>query len=241
MHPRLPLSRTARIAAPALACLTVAALASPASAARPDSSSSVRSGERASVSWTELDPNDDLGLPGNTHVGQLFVEDGFFGSYASGFISDFDCAPGQVPGGHGDPGSCAPVGERFLFADGGELTVSGRTATFTGTLTVSNGGHGGPETPPPPPDAAPVSQPVPASITWSSATDLVRFRATNSYVERGISYRSRVTGLRSDAATTVVTGRLGRMGFADDPDDVSTGDFQSYTEVSRERMRTRTR
>ena len=171
---------------------------------------------------------DLLGLPGNTHVGQLFVEDGSFGSFASGVISDFECEPGQVPGGHGDPGTCTPMGDRFLFAEGGALTVSGSTATFTGTITVTNGGHGEPGS---------VLAQVPATVTWTSSAGLIRYRATSTYVEQGISYRSRVTGLRSDAATTVVSGALGRMGFADDADDVSVGDFQTFTEVSRERIR----
>lgn len=222
------LSRTARVALPAVACLTVAALASPASAARPDSSTNVRSGERASVSWTELDPDDDLGLPGNTHVGWLEVEDGPYGSYAYGGIVDLQCEPGQVPDGHGGPDACAYVQERFLSAEGGALTVTDRTATFTGTITVSNGGHGEPGS---------VVASVPATVTWTSTTALSRFRSTHTYVERDISYRSRVSGVRSDPSTTVVSGALGRMGFADDADDVSVGSFQRYTEVWRERMR----
>ena len=232
MITRPALSRTARLALPAAACLAVTAIAAPASAARPDSNSSVRSAESASVSWTELDPDNTLGLPGNTHVGQLFVDDSVWGTYASGVISDFECAPGQVPGSHGDPGTCTPMGERFLFSEGGTLTVSDSTATFTGIITVSNGGHGGDGT---------VLAEVPATVTWTSSGSLVRFRATHSYTEHGISYRSRVTGLRSDPATTVVGGALGQMGFADDTDDVSVGSFESYTEVSRERMRTTTR
>ncbi len=60
---------------------------------------------------------------------------------------------------------------------------------------------------------------MPADVTWTSSTDLLRFRATSSYTEGGVTYRSRVRGLTSKAATTVVTGALGRMRFADDADD----------------------
>ena len=229
MIPRTTLSRTARFAAPALACLAVAAMASPASAGRPDGSSSVRSGEQAFVSWTELDPKDVLTLPGNTHVGNLSVGDGAYGSFAFGEIKDLQCEPGQVPGsGHGDPGTCTLMGVRFLESKGGALTVTDRTATFTGTITVSNGGHG---------DPGSVLARVPASVTWTSSADPVRFRETFTVVDGKTSYRSRVSGTRSDVATTVVGGALGRMGFADDADDVSVGEFRSFTEVSRERIR----
>ncbi|CAA9352637.1 MAG: hypothetical protein AVDCRST_MAG16-2461, partial [uncultured Frankineae bacterium] len=68
-----------------------------------------------------------------------------------------------------------------------------------------------------------------------------RFRSMNSYDDRGwrISYRSRMSGLRSDEASTAVGGALGRMGFADDADDVSSGAFRTFTESSRERIRQR--
>lgn len=230
--------RTAAIAVPVAACLAVSAMASPAAAARPDSSSTVRSGERASVSWTELDPGNLLGLPGNTHVGNLFVEDGSFG-FSFGQILDLECEPGEEPGGghEGGPGECDfalnAAGEpsiRFLDGLDLSLSVSGSTATLTGPIQVSNGGHGEPDS---------VLAVVQANITWTTTTDLVRYRASNTYVEGGISYRSRTTGLRSDPAKTVVTGFLGGMGFADDADDVSQGSFETYTETSRERIRTR--
>ena len=229
MTARPALSRTLRaVAAPAAACLAVAALASPAAAARPDGSTNVRSGQSAFVSWTELDPDNLLGLPGNTHVGNFFADSGVFGTFAGGEIADFECAPGQVPGGHGAPGTCTPMGVRFLDGSNGQLTVTDRTARFTGTVVVSNGGHGEPGT---------VLATVPASITWTSSADLIRYRETFTFTEAGTSFRSRVTGLRSDVSTTRVGGALGRMGFADDADDVSKGQFRSFTEVSRERIR----
>ena len=230
MTTRSALRRTARsLAAPAVVCLTLTALAAPAAAARPDSSSSVRSGDRASVSWTELDPGNTLGLPGNTHVGNLWVEDGAYGTFAYGVIVDLDCDPGETPaGGHGDPGTCDPAGERFLDGDQVDLTVSDTTARLTGTLVVSNGGHGEPGS---------VLARVPADITWTSTTALSRYRGSSTYTDSTGSYRSRTTGLRSAPATTVVTGSLGRMGFADDRDDVSSGTFETYTETSRQRTR----
>lgn len=228
MSARPALSRTVRaLTAPTVACLAVAALASPAAAARPDGSTSVRSGSSAFVTWTELDPQDLLTLPGNTHVGNFSVDNGVFGDFASGEISDYQCDSGEVPGGHGAPGTCDLLGVRFLDGSG-TLTIRDRTATYAGTIVVSNGGHGEP---------GDVLAQVPASITWTSSRDLVRFRATNTYTEKGIDFRSRLTGHRSDIRTTKVTGELGRMGFADEVDDVSQGEFRSFTEVSRDRIR----
>ena len=135
---------------------------------------------------------------------------------------------GQVPGGHGSPGTCALKGTRFLEGRGSGLTVTDSTATFRGTIVVSNGDHGEPGS---------VLAQVPATITWTTSGDMVRFRETVTFVDGTTSYRSRVSGTRTDAATTVVGGALGRMGFADDADDVSVGEFRTVTEVSRERIR----
>lgn len=64
-------------------------------------------GNTINISWTEVDLDNSLGLPGNTHVGYLYAEQGPYGDYLYGAVTDFDCAPGQTPwgghhGGHGD-------------------------------------------------------------------------------------------------------------------------------------------
>ena len=54
------------------------------------------------VSWTEYDPDDVLGLPGNVHIGYLDAEQGRYGSYVFGNVTDFECGEGETPwGGHG--------------------------------------------------------------------------------------------------------------------------------------------
>lgn len=59
-------------------------------------------GQYVNVSWTESDPDDLLGLPGNVHVGYLYAEAGPYGTYFYGNVTDFDCDEGEVPwGGHG--------------------------------------------------------------------------------------------------------------------------------------------
>ncbi len=53
------------------------------------------------INWTEKDPDDLLGLPGNVHVGFLFGTEDQWGRWFWGAITDWDCDPGEVPGGHG--------------------------------------------------------------------------------------------------------------------------------------------
>ncbi len=53
------------------------------------------------ISWTENDPDNLLGLPGNVHVGFMFGYDDQWGRYIFGNITDWECDPGETPGGHG--------------------------------------------------------------------------------------------------------------------------------------------
>ncbi len=71
------------------------------------------------VSWTEYDPEDLLGIPGNVHVGYLSGYDEQYGKFLYGDVTDFECDPGEVPwgGGHGVE---AVVAEGQLSADAGE-------------------------------------------------------------------------------------------------------------------------
>ncbi|NNE11657.1 MAG: hypothetical protein HKN41_05360, partial [Ilumatobacter sp.] len=58
-------------------------------------------GRSINLGWTEYDPDDLLGLPGNVHVGYLWMENGQWGDWGWGGVVDFDCEPGEVPWGHG--------------------------------------------------------------------------------------------------------------------------------------------
>lgn len=59
-------------------------------------------GNNVDISWIEYDPDDVLGLPGNTHVGYLYGYSGQYGTYFGGNVTDFECDPGEYPwGGHG--------------------------------------------------------------------------------------------------------------------------------------------
>lgn len=60
------------------------------------------SGTSLDIGWTEYDPDDLLGLPGNVHVGYLYAYSGPYGTYIEGNVTDFECDEGEVPwGGHG--------------------------------------------------------------------------------------------------------------------------------------------
>ncbi len=59
-------------------------------------------GQQFFVSWTEYDPDDALGILGNTHVGYLSGWSDQYGTYFWGNVTDFECEEGEVPwGGHG--------------------------------------------------------------------------------------------------------------------------------------------
>lgn len=56
-------------------------------------------GQNFYVSWTEYDPDDVLGIAGNVHIGFLFGWSDQYGTYFHGNVTDYDCDPGEVPGG----------------------------------------------------------------------------------------------------------------------------------------------
>lgn len=217
--------------------LAAATLVAPATAAPPDTSSSRTSGGQAFAQWTEYDLEDQLGLPGNVHVGFLSVyqQPGYTDVF--GTVQDYDCQEGEVPGGGGHPeeepgeepdGLCDLLGVRFLSGNGSTTftvdTKSG-TAALTGTLQVSSGGHGEP--------GESLGQP-PVNMTWTATGGTYSFRRTETWSDGTTTYRSRVTGTGFDAA---VGGAIGRMGFDDDADDESSGLVETWRETSRTRIR----
>jgi len=83
----------------AVAVLAIVATAVPVGA---DTIRSRGSGQHFHTSWTEYDPDDILGLPGNVHIGYLSAWTDQYGTYSYGGVTDFECDPGESPwGGHG--------------------------------------------------------------------------------------------------------------------------------------------
>lgn len=83
----------------ALALLTTTAVALPAGAEKVQTEGTA---QFFYTSWTELDPDDVLGLPGNVHVGFLSGWNDQYGTYFYGNVTDFECDEGEVPGGGHD-------------------------------------------------------------------------------------------------------------------------------------------
>ncbi len=272
---RLPLSALAvGVAAPFVVALPAQAIVTRTSG----------TGEYVNVSWTELDPDDLLGLPGNVHVGYLYAEAGPYGSYFYGNVTDFDCDDGEVPwGGHGvvvdegldavadavvdavggiiDDGgsaidaavvvdtvttelsdevlsvveedfeeipSCDYIQDRFLESDGTtQLSVNARTqvARITGRLTVTSGGHGEPGN-------VLGSPPIDVTITGG---EWQKFDYSSKVRGKDYLYKYSQKGTAYDGGA--VTGGIGAMGFADDPDDVSFGGFATYKYATVDRIR----
>lgn len=112
-------NRTKRTIAPAMAlALLTTVLWAPAASA----GSTYRakgSGSQFWINWTEYDPDDTLGIPGNVHVGYLSGYDEQYGTFFYGNVTDFDCDPGEVPWGGGHGGETV-VFEGQASADAGE-------------------------------------------------------------------------------------------------------------------------
>ena len=243
-------------------------------------------GESVDLSWTEYDPDDLLGLPGNVHVGYLYAYSGPYGSYIAGNVTDFDCDEGETPwgGGHhavivdeaaetvntaiedavdasidaGDSainfgdvldavltdlstevpdvivdeiengGGCDYIQDRFLNGDGTatfSVNSSTQVARITGTLVVSNGGHGEPGT-------VLGNPPVDVTITGG---DWSKYEYSSTYEGQNYKYSDWSKGTSYYGGD--VTGGIGAMGFADDVDDESWGGFGTFRFKTSERIR----
>lgn len=246
------------------------------------------------TSWTEYDPKDDLGLPGNTHVGYFGSWSSQWGTYFYGAVEDWDCKPGQVPGGgHGggevivddaakiaelagqlavdkiiDSGAktldadtvidaikdelaeevpkvvdevigkfCKPMGTRFLDGvdENGKVTATvtvdakNKKAKVTGNLIV-RGGHGGGHGE----EAGPVLGRPPIELTISGG-DWYNYDSSYKTESKDFKYSDWYKG--TDYYGGTVSGRIGGMGFDDDPDDESYGGFGTFQFKTVERVR----
>lgn len=220
---RLP-ARTV-VAVLALLSLLVVVLAPPADAR---SSSSYRiTGRSADTYWTQVDGTPPGSNPfGNVHVGWLYADETTNGTAAVfGWIDDFDCEPGSLPGGgHGvAKKGCKYVGSRFIEAYDVPFTMDRKlsSARLTGQLTVYGGGHG---------EGGVVGRPM-ADVTWTGIGDLASERWTSRWREGGTWYSD---SYRSKTRAATMGGIIGPMGF--DP-ELSGGTLASYRSASRSRTK----
>lgn len=94
------MGRIKRLGLTALVAVLMVAAAIPIAEGRSTTRTS-GNGWHIDVSWQENDPDDLLGLPGNVHLGFMFAQSDQYGQYFFGAITDWDCEPGETPGGHG--------------------------------------------------------------------------------------------------------------------------------------------
>lgn len=200
----------------------------------PDQSSSRTSYQTANVNWTEVDAGPDDPVPGNWHLGNLFVQRSGYGMDVFGSINDFQCDPGETPGhggGHAAPaqvappetpeGQCEYLGVRFLSASPTlALTVDipGGRLNLRGALIASSGGHDGP--------GAELGRPG-VDITWKKSGSFYRYSRSETWEDDTRKFSSSTRGLGWQAT---VSGTLGPMNFTDDADDASSGNAEQYTE-----------
>ena len=190
----------------------------PAADARSRSTYST-SGRAANTNWTQVDGTPVGSSPvGNVHVGWLSAEETSKGkAVVWGFIMDFDCKPGELPGHFGEfafeegepepepePG-CVHIGARDISGWNIPFTMDKKlgTATLKGRLEVV--GHG--------PNGGPVVGRPMADITWSGIGDTSRERYTSRWSEGGMTHSDT---FRATARQATMGGTLGPMGF--DPD-----------------------
>lgn len=219
---------TARRAAVAGAVFSSLALtATPAAAAAPDTWSSRTSGQAVEIEWTQDNRVSGDPLPGNYHIGSIRAEKGSFGTYAYGWIDDFECAPGELPWGHEEESGCEYLGTRKVEGDEDlVVTIDKRLSrgTISGTLLVGGSGHDGHEEEPEPEVPG---TPVPIKITVTGSGDT--YRSTEVWREQGPDgdYSS---SMRTISRGGTVSGSMGRMPF--DP-AASSARLLSFTERSR--------
>lgn len=209
-----------------LAMLLLLSLSTPAQAR--DLFLSRTSGRTATADWTQVDGT-KRGTPfGNVHVGSLQAFETRTGkAEVFGYISDFDCKPGQLPdhgGGHGfideptTPSGCKYVGDRFI--EGGNLafTIDRKlsTATLNGQVQVYGGGHG---------DGSVLGAP-PVNMKWTGYGTLARERFTYRFSD---GTTSSVESFRSSYRQATVTGNIGPMGFAPDLSGGSLTQFKNFS------------
>lgn len=231
-------SRSARLFGAALIGTVALATATVTDAGAGSNSRSSYSGDWASTNWIEVGVLD--GIPGNVHVGQLYVDGSTRVPQVHGFVVDWTCPEGELPPTHGHgiglefdepvpeppPTNCTHQGLRFIDAERGavEFRLDNRLtkARLTGNLRVS--AHD---------ETGSVAYP-PVDITFTGIGDTYEDRWTFTWSSDGWTSTTRYTGSFRSAA---VDGRIGPMFFTDDADDVSTGGMGRFREMTKSMSR----
>lgn len=190
----------------------------------------------ATTDWTQWDGTPVGSSPfGNVHVGFLSAEETSKGlADVYGAIEDYDCEPGELPGGGGHFVEEEPVEEPieegcewlgFRFIEGIDIpfTMNRKleSGQLTGQLTVSGGGHG---------EGGVLGRPF-ADVIWTGIGDVTTTRYTSRWRD-GDSWGS--DSYRASGRSATMSGTIGSMGF--DP-DWSGGSLYSYSTSYRQRTK----
>lgn len=203
--------------------LLVLALAGPSAAS--DRWTYRSTNDNASTRWIEFGTLPG-GVLGEIHVGFLEVYGGSADAKAFGEVADWSCPEGEMPpegGGHGESfeeepeTNCTLHSRRSIFAYGDEISFTMdrklAKATLTGVLTVSD--HDGQ-----------LGGRPPVNITWTGVGDIATYSTTGRYTEGGSTTYWKESGSSRNAV--IADGSfIGAMGFTDDADDTSSGEFSS--------------
>lgn len=194
------------------AILLVMAMAAPAAAK--DMYMSKTSDRIAQAWWTQ--PGELPGVGGNLHEGYLQAVETTSGkAWVWGYVVDWQCDEGEVPGGgHGEfEGGCDLIGFRDIYSEA-ELDFSLdrklSSATLTGRVTVVGGHGGGPEF---------FAQPM-VNMTWTGVGALQKNASQWRWTDGTNRYQGRYTS--TDRSATV-SGNIGPMGF----DPAASGGWMS--------------
>ena len=123
---------------------------------------------------------------------------------------------------------CDYIQDRFLDGAGTvefEVDLSSKSVIVSGTVTVSHGGHGEP-------GQVLATPPINLTISGGDWYDYESFYKTTSANYKYSDWRQ-----GTDYYGGTVTGAIGAMGFADDPDDEAWGGFGLFAFKTVERIR----
>ncbi|EYR63393.1 hypothetical protein N866_01005 [Actinotalea ferrariae CF5-4] len=113
------------IAATGGAALLLGAAAPAVAGERPQVDQFMVLEQRATFSWVEEDHDDAAGRPGTVHTGGMLIDKAYGTTDVFGYLADWDCEPGQLPGGEG----CVLLTEYEIATAGATLDVDVRAGT----------------------------------------------------------------------------------------------------------------
>lgn len=157
-------------------------------------------GMQAGASWIQHDPDNLLGMQGNTYTVDVDAEENPLGRRVAGVIGMYGCKPGQLIGGiDPGPGQCAYLGSLSLSgADTTTFALDRLTgsATLRGSMLATR-------------DDGTVRGSIRVALVWSGATLVSQSTYTFGFSPaEGVQYS--ILGWRRNWTATA-SGRVGKL------------------------------